>query len=79
MDLMDVDLLRGTGGVGVVEPKGSVQLEGKEREVCSVAPGDSWNAHPPPRSGPTVGTQLVGKLRTGTVTSWQPCAVRGRA
>lgn len=34
-----MDLMRGTG---VVEPKGSVQLQGKEREVRPVALGDLW-------------------------------------
>lgn len=36
-------------------------------------------AHAAPRSGPSMGTQLLGKPRTGTVTTWQPCAVRGSA
>lgn len=39
MDVLAVELLRGRG---MVEPKGSVQLQGKEREVHPVALGDSW-------------------------------------
>jgi len=74
MDLMDVDLLRGTG---MVEAKDSVQLQGKEREVRAVALGDSWTRTSPRRSGPRLGTHLLGKPRTGTVTTWQPCAIRG--
>ena len=44
-----MDILRGTGVVDVVEPKDSVQLQGKEGEVCTVALGDSWS-----RTSPTL-------------------------
>lgn len=59
--------------------KDSVQLQGKEREVRAVALGDSWTRTSPRRSGPRLGTHLLGKPRTGTVTTWQPCAIRGSA